>query len=142
MIVFGKESVSVEFKFLYGEHILSAVEHRNITTEEAGIEYAYNSQVDAILFTLDGKDMVAIENPSDGYRSMLEGVFLTDIEPRYKIPDAKVFIAGMDGLNADGITMYDYKTGKPVLKIGTSHTDSYYPCCIMDYTPENLSFNN
>lgn len=41
----------------------------------------------------------------------------------------------------DILVFVDVKNGKEILKVGTGNTDDYYPYCVLEYTPENLSCN-
>jgi hypothetical protein len=61
--------MKIELENLIGEHLLSGVD--NIQVDET-------EPIDAILFILDGVTYMAIEDPDDGYRSMLAELKIVD----------------------------------------------------------------
>jgi hypothetical protein len=63
----------VEIKDLVGKHYLSGFD---TATEKA--DKSYNEDFDVVRFVLDGRTYKAIEDPSDGYRSYLEDLIVTD----------------------------------------------------------------
>ena len=130
----------IEFKDLVGTHILQGVEqihNYKFETVWGGIE-----DTNATIIRISNKNYIFIDDPSDGWRSYCRDILETDVIPKYSIPDAKVRIEISDKPEFVGINIIDEITNLTVLEIGTSYSDDYYPCCVMSYTPENLSFNN
>ena len=83
----------------------------------------------------------AVEDESDGYRSMLEEVREVPLEGRvfFKRSIADVHVESLD---SDREAPGDFKgyalkdaSGHTWLKIGTDYADDYYPCFIFEYTP-------
>ena len=123
-----------------------------------GIEQLFNYEIydypgeiykttNAILVRIDNVNYLFIEDPSDGYRSYLKDVEITDTMPRYKLPSIFVHIIEADrNMYNDndfiGIDIIDVITNGSILIIGTSHSTDYYPTCILEYHPENLCINN
>lgn len=131
----------MEFKDLVGKHMLSGVELSSIPNEDTWSDY---SSCEVIKFTLDGVTYMAIEDPSDGYRSYCNELKITEDEPKYPFPPQEVIGEMREGdeyCKDDVIEFYDTSTNKCVLAIGTHDYDDYYPCCIMEYYPENLAIN-
>lgn len=93
-----------------------------------------------ILFCLDGVTYAAKENPDDGYRSYMEDLSVSTKPCKNSFPAQKVLCEYLGGCE-DVLCIKDCKTTKVVLKIGTDYSESYYPCCIMEYYPENMACN-
>ena len=140
-----KEEQEVEekitLKSLEGRHILQGVELGKVQREEWGWNY---SECNYVKFTLDGKHYMAVENPSDGYRSYCEEVKVVKEPCRTLLPDIRVEIKYLDGKRdnfCDIIQVFDIKNGKLILEVGTENVGDYYPFCIFHYHPENMSCN-
>jgi hypothetical protein len=97
--------------------------------------------VDGNCFKLDDFIYEAIEDDEDGYRSHLEG--LEDVTNKYnnlvffKTPIAKVKCVIMDDEYCDtfkGIHFID-NNNHVWLKVGTDHSDDYYPWFVFQYEP-------
>ena len=43
--------------------------------------------------------------------------------------------------NNDILVFVDFENGKEILEIGTGNYDDYYPYCVLNYYPENMSCN-
>jgi hypothetical protein len=129
----------MELKDLVGEHELSGLD--TFTNKATN---PYDDDGDGYRFVLDGVTYCAIEDPSDGYRSMLRDLEITDENVSYNFPPQKV-IGKMrndeEYSKNDVIEFYDAITNKLVLAIGTDNYDDYYPSCIMEWNPGNLSVN-
>jgi hypothetical protein len=130
----------MELKDLVGEHELSGLD---TFTKKATETWEEDS--DGYRFVLDGKTYCALEDPSDGYRSNLRNLEITEDKVDYTFPPQKV-IGKMredeEYSKNDTIEFYDAINGKLILVIGTDNWDDYYPCCIMNWYPENLSINS
>lgn len=129
----------IEFKDLVGNHILQGVEQINNYKFET--VWGDIADTNATIIRISNKNYVFIDDPSDGWRSYCRDILETDIIPKYSIPDAKVRIEMSNRSAFVGINIIDETTNLTVLEIGTNYSDDYYPCCVMSYTPENLSFN-
>jgi hypothetical protein len=95
-----------------------------------------------ISFRLDGAVYTAVENPDDGYRSMMDRLFVTlDIKMKNVFPAVKVVGLKRAIASDDVIEFIDVKTKKIVLEIGTDHQDDYYPSFVSAFHPENMTTN-
>lgn len=97
-------------------------------------------------FRLDGIVYVAIEDPSDGYRSSMRGL-ITPNNPAMKnvFPPVKVIgrmrTEGEFGGLDDVLELVDAFTDKVVLEVGTDNCDDYYPRFVASFHPENMATN-
>ncbi len=132
----------MELKDLVGEHLLSGCETGIHPAKET-----YDEDAGTVLFILDGITYKAIENPSDGYRSYLDEILITDekisntFDPQRVIGKMKDDKEDYHTQVNDTIQFFDAVTNKLVLEIGTDNADDYYPYCVMDWHPENLAIN-
>lgn len=133
-----------ELKDLIGRHVLDGVyfSSESIPAYE-GADYTEDSQV--CRFRLNGNVFVAVEDPSDGYRSsMRELRSLGEIALDNMFPPVEVFGLYRSERNRDQsdiLELYDLATGKLVLEIGTDATDDYYPSFVASFHPENMAAN-
>lgn len=126
-----------------GMHKLSGVSHIKVEDEHWG------NREDGILLTIDGENYIAVTDPDDGYRSY--GAFYRDDKNIQKVtfPEQDVIVdyhqvrtVNEDGYDVDYDELVIYNTdGQSILRIGTDHSDCYYPCAIFRYNPENLPIN-
>jgi hypothetical protein len=129
----------MELKDFVGLHKLSGVDMNNERTESEWGGGFEDCQV--VNFILDGKVYTAIENPSDGYRSMLREIKLSDAATRtIKNRFSPVRVIGIirDG---EVLDLFDVHTGKAILSIGTKDENDYYPVFVAEFTPENMAIN-
>jgi len=127
--------MKIELENLIGEHLLSGVD--NIQVDET-------EPIDAILFILDGVTYMAIEDPDDGYRSMLAELKIVDRKVNYMFPPQKVIakMAPDTTWEVNNILQfYDATTNKLVMEIGTGNWEDYYPYFVFRWLPENLAIN-
>ena len=123
--------MKVELEDLTGEHILSGVDFVTLCNGE-------NAGTNAIQFCIDGIVYEATEDPEDDWRSSMGYFGVVDrIACQNSFQGVKV--AGI--MNYDVLSFVDIITGKLVLEVGTDCSDSFYPCCIMYFNPENMSVN-
>lgn len=131
----------MELKELVGGHLLSGLDREVKKAEEGSY---YDADANVFRFVLDGKTYKAIENPDDGYRSYLNDLEVSDEIVQYTFPAQKVIGKMRDnseyGIH-DVIEFYDAVTNELVLAVGTDNSVDYYPSCVMDWYPENLSIN-
>lgn len=122
-------------KNLCGIHEFSGIE---FTDEDADDGYR-----NVILFTMDGNNYKMTEDPADGYRSFCKEIVTTDKVPNNIFKSVEVFCHMMedDGYGNEVLVVRDLLNGKIILQLGTKHADDYYPYCLFEYTPENMSCN-
>jgi hypothetical protein len=113
---------------LCGKHTLQGVEYRN------------DGYSDILLFKLDGITYKATEDPEDGYRSHMEELEVVEQPPRYAF-ETEVVCSMREARDAEILEMRDTQNGKTILRIGTENTWDYYPYCVMEWMPQNMSCN-
>ena len=134
----------MELKDLVGIHTLSAVDK-----DIESIDNYHVKEANVIYFKLDDIIYKASEDPSDGYRSYLNDLEICDdykiknkFEPQKVIcemvPDDEGYFTQKNNI----LDIKNYHTNKIILSIGTHHYDDWYPSCVTDYRPENLSINS
>lgn len=134
----------MELSDLVGLHILDAVDLSSEEVRTWGDEFEH---AHVIRFRLDQVCYVAVEDPSDGYRSAMGEIHIEE-SPNMKneFIGIDVFCRhktdGSDGSSSDTIQCFDVKNGKLVLEVGTENTDDYYPSFIASFIPENMSIND
>lgn len=134
----------MELKELCGKHILQGVDRYQFERE---VYWGGTETVNAIRFRLDGITYLAVEDPSDGYRSYCEELIAVDDLPRYMIPDTEVVCSmmpddvGIWSESKDILVITDAMTGLSVLEVGTGNVGDWYPYCHFEYHPENLMCN-
>ena len=119
---------------------------RNLTAMWRGVETVEwcgeNQDVQCVLLRFDGLVYRFIEDPNDGYRSMLREVVVLS-EATVLPPGTAVFEMvvecrkrpnGEYGTN-DVHYAVNEQTGLVVLEIGTTNTDDYYPSFVFSWTP-------
>ena len=119
-----------EYEELFGSHVLTGVDIIEDTGNGA-----------KCIFTLDGINYEAVEDPNDGYRSYLGYIRTTETAPRISFEEEKVEVCGWESRDTEGLQILCAYTGYPILVVGTRNIDDWYPCCTMEYTPENLYAN-
>lgn len=132
-----------ELSDLTGKHWLTGCDSTETTVQdEWGSESA-----DVLNFVLDGVTYSAIENPDDGYRSMLGELKVSDAKLTNMFPACEV-IGSLRTKNSseyggedDVLELRDVATGKLVLEVGTENIDDYYPGFVAAFHPENMFIN-
>lgn len=117
----------MEFQDFIGYHILSGVDY------EGGIDGA-----NAIRFRIDGVIYIAMEDREDGYRSCMGSLEVSDLPMNNTFRGIPVIGVVTKTINEDILSFVSVKTGKEVLAIGTDYGDSWYPCYVSSWTPENM----
>ena len=129
----------MELKDLVGEHLLSGLD-----TFVKPKERHYDDDAQGFRFILDGVTYEALEDPSDGYRSYLKELDISNEKVSYTFPAQKVFGNMKDNssyaLN-DVIQFKNVDTQEIVLEFGTDNHDDWYPSCVLGWYPENLPIN-
>ena len=125
---------------LVGEHILSGIEVGAMQIDH----YFRPEMCNYIKFTIDGATLLAAEDPSDGYRSYMRDLVIVKEPCKIKLPDICVCCTMRPddewGKN-EVLSFVDVLSFKEILAVGTENTDDYYPCCILEYHPENMYCN-
>jgi len=133
----------VELESLVGEHVLDGVDLFSDNIKATWGDSFEHCEM--IRFRLDGKVYTAIENPDDGYRSSMRGLYLTDDAVKNAFPPVKVLARmknqGEYGQSNDTLQLVDMVTGKIVLEAGTDNTDDYYPWFVGAFFPECMATN-
>lgn len=136
-----EEVSTVDLDSLVGEHILDGVDLSTERVKNYGDEF---EDANVIRFRLDGKVYTAIEDPSDGYRSSLDRVFVEDCAIPAFPPIRVIGVKKPDdrhGYVNDALQLIDVVTGKVVVEAGTENTDDYYPSFVSAFHPENMATN-
>ena len=132
----------MELKELVGEHMLDAVD---FSTEQFNIFGSRFEDCQVMRFRLDGVVYVAVEDPNDGYRSMMNDIYTSNEVVKNTFPPVKVVCRhrenGRSGDVDDILEIIDVVTGKTIVEVGTENTDDYYPCFVASFSPENLAHN-
>ncbi|MBK7357536.1 hypothetical protein [Propionivibrio sp.] len=133
----------MELKELAGEHLFDAVDFSDEQVKTWGDEF---EACQVMRFRLDGNVYVAVEDPSDGYRScMNELTVCEDATMKNVFEPVKVIGRHRDKgtYNSidDVLELIDAGTGKVVLEVGTENTDDYYPCFVAAFHPEAMTPN-
>lgn len=135
------EVQAVELDSLIGEHTLDGVDLSNERVKTYGDNM---EDASVIRFRLDGKVYTAIEDPSDGYRSSMDRIFVEDCPISNVFPPVRVLARkkGSDcGYVNDTLELIDMMTGKVIVEVGTDHTDDYYPSFVSGFWPEHMATN-
>ena len=109
----------------------------------------WDEEVNSILVEVDGVIYEAYVNPDDGYRSW--GAFYESkktIRNHFPPQELDYELFEIDEYEDEEClwktkrTIHEFTyNGNVVLRIGTDHSDSYYPYAIFSWHPENLPIN-
>lgn len=122
---------------LVGEHRLEGVDF-GIETNVRDSEY---EKCQAMRFRLDGVTYMAIEDPSDGYRSSMEEIVIVANSEMTNTFPGVVVGAEYYGEHQDILKLVDMHTREVILEVGTNYVDDYYPCFVSSFRPEAMSVN-
>jgi len=126
---------------LVGEHVLSGVDFMKRKENTWGEHF---EDCEVVNFVLDGVTYTAIQDPSDGYRSSMKEIMVSDTQISNSFPEQRV-IATMrpnsQYYDNEILDLTDAVTGKVVLSVGTENTDDYYPYWVADFDPKNMAIN-
>lgn len=90
----------------------------------------------------DGKAYELTEDESDGYRSYLNDVVETENKVDNTFHEIEVYCIHKDDGYYDVVEVFDSSNNQLILTFGTQNYDDYYPCCILDWKPQNMHINN
>lgn len=133
-----EEDRETTLKSLAGSHIFTGVERGFLKVNK---QFSWDQDKNTIRFELDGQVYEAVENPSDGYRSYMDKLVISNKRVRNRIPETQVVCVYRDDSDNDLLDFIDCKNGKIFLTIGTKHMHDYYPVCVFEYNPELLNIN-
>lgn len=133
----------IEMESLVGEHVLDACDlFADNIKASWGDSFEY---CEMIRFRLDGNIYTGIEDPDDGYRSSLRGLYVSDDAMKNVFPPVRVLAkmkdAGEHGQSNDTLQLIDMVTGKIVLEVGTDNTNDYYPWFVGCFFPDCMATN-
>ena len=132
----------MELKDLVGVHVLDAVDRENEYVRIYGDSFEL---CDVIRFRLDGVVYMAVEDPSDGYRSSMRSIESGDWPMTNEFTPVLVFgrheVKGRNGNENDVLELLDAATGKVVLSVGTECIDDYYPRFVCFFNPTAMVTN-
>lgn len=134
----------MELKDLVGGHLLDAVDFSDEQVKTWGDGF---ESCQVIRFRLDGKCYIATEDPSDGYRSSMRDLSVSnDANMKNIFEPLKVVgihrTKGEWGNEDDVLELIDAVTGKTVIEVGTCSVDDYYPGFVAAFHPEAMAHNN
>lgn len=128
----------MELENLVGKHMLSGVDY---SEESLHLDYEKSwGFAGCTNFVLDGVTYTAVEDGDDGYRSHMGELLITPYVPN-SFPAIEVVCSMSEDKDHDILECRDTANGKLVLEIGTDYSDSYYPCFVGNFQPENMSIN-
>jgi hypothetical protein len=129
---------TMTLKDFCGEHRLTGVDFTTAPKADEWVDR--DSQV--CRFEIDGKTWLAVEDPSDGYRSSMREIRESAERPANRWRPVRVVGSmserGSYGQRDDVLEFRLVKTGEIVLRVGTENTDDYYPSFVADFRPEAL----
>lgn len=125
----------VTFDSLLGEHMLSGVDLFNSKVKQEWGDYYEDCQ--CISFVLDGVTYAAIEDPSDGYRSSMESLKISDHEVKNVFSPIRVVCKkkGNEGYHDNDTLQFIAMNGRVVMEVGTDNADDYYPWFVAFFDP-------
>ncbi len=133
------------------EKIQLMVKQHFMSLAELELDY-YGADDGDNTFKVDGVVFKILEDPSDGYRSMLGAIDYTDKHNSifFQSPIAKVRLITFDGPETDpevdygygmtnqGYRLIDVVDGHVWLEFGTHNYDDYYPMFIFRHNPKKI----
>lgn len=132
---------------LVGKHMLDAVDFTNEAIKEDWDDRYVDSAI--CRFRLDGVVYMAIEDPDDGYRSMMRELVIDEnADMKNVFPPIEVLARhrskSLDSsieFQSDILDLVDTATGEIVLTVGTEDTNDYYPLFVANFIPEAMITN-
>lgn len=131
-----------ELTDLVGKRMLDAVDFSTDRVKQWGEHY---EDCSVCRFRLDGVVYTAIEDPSDGYRSSMASLDVSDSAMANVFPPIEVLgrhrTKGQYSGEDDVLELVDTTSGKIVLEVGTDNVNDYYPGFVASFHPENMAIN-
>lgn len=132
-----KKRCDWKLKEFTGIHILTGCQYGTMPKKDD-----QESDPNTLDFILDGRVFSVVENPDDGYRSMMDEIIENRLGVQIKNTFVPCEVAGVFRKgDVEIIDFYDTTTGRIVMSIGTEKTDVYYPCFVGVFHPENMAIN-
>ena len=131
-----EETRTVQLRDLVGDHILTGVDRLMNTDTDERYE-----QVAVLNFTLDGVTYSAIEDPDDGYRSLLDEIRISDRVPVNIFEPVCVRAQMRAGDDCEILDLVDLENGQVILSVGTDYLDDYYPNFVANFDPRKMHIN-
>ncbi len=130
--------IEMKLKNITGTKVLDAVDFQT--------ENAVNSGYSQICrFRLDGVVYVAVEDPDDGYRSMMEELLIDNDATMKNVFIGCNVVCNHIEKNGDEdddiLELVDAKTQKTVLRVGTGNYNDYYPYFVAEFDPLAMEVN-
>lgn len=128
---------------LVGEHLLDAVDFSNEKIKDWGDSF---QDAQMMRFRLDGIVYSAIEDPDDGYRSMLGGLIvgehpMTNVFTPVRVIGRMRLKTPESNEDCETLELVDALTEKIVLEVGTDYTSDYYPAFVANFNPAAMILN-
>ena len=136
------EDTEMKLKDFTGAKVLDAVDF----LVEKTVNYCDETEdCQVCRFRLDGVVYVAVEDPDDGYRSMMnELVIDNDAAMKNVFVGCDVICRHTekgDYQDDDILELVDTKTEKVVLRVGTGNYNDYYPYFVAEFDPTAMAVN-
>ena len=128
------------FDDICGERVLVAI--------RTDVHHPFCHGANGCALDLDGTVVFVFEDPEDGYRSSATvplicngSLYQFGVSPDYIRAPVLIrrWTKGAYGEDADGIEIIDRRNGKTILRLGTDHSDDYYPLFTCEWRPEDLA---
>jgi hypothetical protein len=113
------------------------------------VRHPYDVEAGGIAWEMDGKVYFVFEDQLDGYRSSASPVLCSDGDlyslagvwgERKRAVECKLVLSNDSGA-CEIIEFVDALTGHVWMRVGTDHTDDYYPWFVGEWRPMNESGN-
>ena len=117
---------SIDIEDLVGEHVLT------------GVEEFYSNDSNEFCLVLDGIVFSFLEDPDDGYRSLLGEVLIGRREIKNTFDPVKVSVIKNPDEDSETILGLVGDRYKVLFEVGTNYSDDYYPCFVSSFSPEIL----
>jgi hypothetical protein len=142
------ETSEIPLDWFKGKHILTGVSQGDRVPSQS--RYAEYEDADSISFIIDDMTFTFVEDPSDGYRSTLEGCFINlvnvnntfeplEITIKQRKVDERIYHKEADYHEEVLKDLIEFKyKGKVFAEVGTDYSDGYYPHFVSFFNPQVL----
>jgi hypothetical protein len=108
----------------------------------SGVSRESDNDGETIWFRLNNRTYVATEDPEDGYRSCLGSIEIVNVLPKFTFLPIEVKCVYVSSTDREVVEVYDVKTNKMILEVGTHNIDDYYPGFVASWDPQNMALNS
>lgn len=132
-------SLRIELKNLVGEHWFDAIDHNG---EQLRFEENDYEDSSVVRFRLDGTVYIAIEDPSDGYRSTMRCLLAGNFDISNTFKPIRVIAkhrTHSESGECDLLELIDVRNGETIFTVGTDRTSDYYPSFVAWFVPKNIA---